>query len=183
MARDSLMRSQNETRDRLRAAAMELLLTEHPDAVTVRAIADHAASHHPFVATLFGGKIGLFRDIYPRVVAEAVSGLELPLGDRPLRPETVRMARLASWLATNGDNFDLFESQVLVGVVAANFSGRFGLDPDRARLLAELVVASTLSWLLFPALVSDGRANLLTEHAAFIDAIARSMASATSDDG
>ena len=177
------MRSQNETRERLRVAAMELLLTEHPDAVTVRAIADRAESHHPFVATLFGGKIGLFRDIYPRVAAEAVSGLELPLGDRPLRPEMVRMARLASWLATNGDNLDLFESQALVGVVADNFSGRFGLDADRARLLAEMVVAATLSWLLFPAMVSDGRANLLTEHAAFIDAIARSMGSVSGADG
>lgn len=154
---------------------MELLLVEAPDAVTVRAIADRAGSHHPFVATLFGGKVGLLADIYPRVVAEAVSEMDLPIAGRGLRPQMVRLARLATWLATNGAAIEMFRSQALVKVVSGSFSTRFGLDDHRGRLLAELVVASTLSWILYPDVVSDGRPELLSEQAAFIDSLARAL--------
>lgn len=170
------MRSQGETRDRLRAAALELLLTMSPESITVRAIADKATSHHPFVASLFGGKVGLFRDIYPTVVAEAVAGLQLPVTTESLRPEMLRLARLAAWLATHDPDSGLFGEQRLVQVVAANFQARFQLDEHHAHLLAELMVAAALSWILFPDVVSDRRSSLLADHAAFLDTIAGALA-------
>jgi AcrR family transcriptional regulator len=170
------MRSQDETRDQLRAAALELLLTTSPESLTVRAIAEKAASHHPFVASLFGGKVGLFRDIYPAVLAEAVAGLHIPMTTASLRPEMLRLARLAAWLATHDPDSGVFSEQRLAHVVATNFRARFDLEERHANLLAELMVAAALSWVLFPEVVSDHRASLLADHAAFLDKIAEALA-------
>jgi hypothetical protein len=128
------------------------------------------------VASLFGGKVGLLRDIYPTVLAEAVAGLQMPLTTESLRPEMLRLARLAAWLATHDPDSSVFSEQRLVQVVATNFQARFDLDERHAHLLAELMVAAALSWVLFPEVVSDRRTLLLADHAAFLDEIAGALA-------
>ena len=130
-------------------AARELLRHSSPDDVTIREVAEASGHHHRFVQSWFGGKVGLFREVFDEIVAELAAAAPTVLNRDGIQPDTRVAARLLNWLvaadpeALSGDRPTPLLDTMSESYVAA------GLEPGLARRLAVRLLATTLSMVLF----------------------------------
>ena len=148
-------RTRSETMDLLRAAALELLATVDPESLTIREICDHAGVFHRYVPDYFGGKAELLADIYPTVREQARSGL-VPLDGNSIRPEVIRLARLAVWLSANRDTGVPADGRPITESLVTTLTDQVGLDARAALLVAQRIVASVIVLAAFPDVIADG---------------------------
>ena len=148
-------RTRSETMDLLRAAALELLATVDPEALTIREICDHVGVFHRYVPDYFGGKAELLADIYPTVREQARGGL-VPLDGNSIRPEVIRLARLAVWLSANRDTGVPADGRPLTESLVTTLTEQTGLDARTALLVAQRVMAGVIVLAAFPDVIADG---------------------------
>ena len=128
--------------DALRASAMELLLTHHPEHITIRDIAELADVAHVYIPQYFGGKAELFADIYPTAAIEAASGVAWPpLSATEIKPELLRLARLALWLAANHPGGVPAGPRPVANRLTDVLTEQYQLDARTAYLLTERLIA------------------------------------------
>lgn len=147
-------RTRSETMDFLRASALELLATIDPEALTIREISDHAGVFHRYIPDYFGGKAELLADIYPTARDQARGGLVLLDGDG-IRPEVIRLARLAVWLSANRDTGVPADGRPLTHSLVATLTEHTGLDDKTALLVAQRVMAGVIVLAAFPDVISN----------------------------
>ena len=106
-------RSREEGKRLLLEAADKLLLSYHPDKISIRDIAAKAHVHHRFITEWFGGKAGLFREVHTanRQTIARLIDTSSGFGDQSgLTLETIRhQVVLVNWLVANGSKFKDFE--------------------------------------------------------------------------
>jgi AcrR family transcriptional regulator len=147
-------RTRSETMDLLRASALELLATIDPEALTIREISDHAGVFHRYIPDYFGGKAELLADIYPTAREQARGGLVLLDGDG-VRPEVIRLARLAVWLSANRDTGVPADGRPLTQSLVTTLTEQTGLDEGTALLVAQRVMAGVIVLAAFPDVISN----------------------------
>jgi AcrR family transcriptional regulator len=147
-------RTRSETMDLLRASALELLATIDPEALTIREISDHAGVFHRYIPDYFGGKAELLADIYPTAREQAGGGLTLLNGDG-IRPEVIRLARLAVWLSANRDTGVPADGRPLTQSLVVTLTEQTGLDDKTALLIAQRVMAGVIVLAAFPDVISN----------------------------
>lgn len=141
--------------DAIRRAALDVLLTTGPDHVTIRDIADQADVAHVYIPQYFGGKAELFADIYPIATAEAAGAFTWPETTAAgIRPELLRVARLALWLSANHPDGIPDGPRPLATRVAAYITESFQLDDQMAKLVTERLMALVVVFAAAPLVVS-----------------------------
>ena len=132
-------------------ATIHLLQDRSPDQVTVRDVALAAGHHHRFVQAWFGGKVGLLRAAFDRLLEDAVRGIPSPIVAREGFSREVRTAALLmNWLmAADPGSLDSPRSRPIVDRVIEIYRSEFDLDEDLARLMALRLVTGATSIILF----------------------------------
>ena len=154
-------RSRGSSMDALRASAMELLLTHHPEHITIRDIAELADVAHVYIPQYFGGKAELFADIYPTAAIEAASGVAWPpLSATEIKPELLRLARLALWLAANHPGGVSAGPRPVVSRLTNVLTEQYQLDARTAYLLTERLIALVTVFAGAPTAVSPDPIDL-----------------------
>lgn len=143
-------------------ATVRLLHERGPDQITVRDVAEASGHHHRFVQAWFGGKVGLFRAAFDRIVDEEAQRIRpaFPTG-AALGPEASLAATLMNWLvAADPDVFDRPRETPILDRVTEMYHETFGLDLATARLMALRVVAASTAAALFPSPLGIGDGDL-----------------------
>ena len=132
-------------------ATIRLLQDRSPDQITVRDVAQAAGHHHRFVQAWFGGKVGLLRATFDRLLEEAVRGIPSPFVARDGFTREVRTAALLmNWLmAADPGSLDSPRPRPIVDRVVEIYRSEFDFDDDLARLMAMRLVSSATSIILF----------------------------------
>lgn len=132
-------------------ATIRLLHERRPDQITVRDVAEASGHHHRFVQAWFGGKVGLFRAAFDRIIKENAERIpsSFPSGGA-LGPETHLAATLMNWLvAAEPGSLDAPRPTPVIDQVAERYRADFGFDAELARLMALRVVSAAISATLF----------------------------------
>ncbi|MFP5489046.1 MAG: TetR/AcrR family transcriptional regulator [Acidimicrobiia bacterium] len=147
----------NEGKERMIAAAIELLAERPVERITVRDVAERAGHHHRFVSAWFGGKAGLFLAVLEQQLRDRVPGSTI-LSTGEIDASTVQLVQVVSWLITNHP--ELFAGRTETPLIDAmtEFYGERGLPPDDARLYSKLVIAGVAGFVLLEP-VLDLRAD------------------------
>ena len=163
-------RTRSESMALLQDAAVELLLNNHPNTLTVRDIASRAEVAFRYIPDYFGGKAELFASIYPRIAQEAASTLMIPFAAAEaniLSPQIVRHARLAIWLSSNHPNGVPATERPIQAQLEQSLRQHFGIDDATAHLVSERLIALVLVLAAFPDAVTaepiDIRAHIALE--------------------
>ena len=171
--------SKYESRDVIRAriinTTLELLLTHSPGDLTLRQIAASAGCHHPDIPTYFGGKAGLYREVFLHAVATmAARGLPQTF-DKPSSTLT-RLIRLAAWLEDDDSGYlASVDARSLFDVLTETYVKRFNLSTDTARLLVQRLMALVIAAVLHPKSIGL-REHPFAEHFALETHIAELLA-------
>jgi AcrR family transcriptional regulator len=139
--------------DLLRAAAVELLNTVNVNDLTIREIAEHAGVFHRYIPDYFGGKAELLADVFPAVIEQARAGLDLFNSDT-IRPEVIRLARLAVWLSVNRDEGVPSVERPFSTTLITALTGQAGLDEPTATIYAQRIIASVIVLAAFPDVIA-----------------------------
>jgi len=134
-------------------ATVRLLRERGPDQITVRDVAAAAGHHHRFVQAWFGGKVGLFRAAFDRILEEEAQRIRpaFPTG-AAFGSEARLAATLMNWLvAADPDVFEHPRPTPILDELTGMYQASFGLDAPTARLMALRVVAASTAAVLFPA--------------------------------
>jgi AcrR family transcriptional regulator len=132
-------------------ATIRLLQDRTPDQITVRDVALASGHHHRFVQAWFGGKVGLLRAAFDRLLEDAVRGIPTPFVAREGFTREVRTAAsLMNWLmAADPGSLDPPRPRPIVERVVEIYRSEFDLDDDLARLMALRLVSGATSIILF----------------------------------
>jgi len=139
--------------ERMVDAAVALLRERPPEDVTVRDVALRAGHHHRFVVGWFGSKVGLFVAAFERMAADVAGSVRFPGVVDEVHPDAERVVRLMNWLIAK-DPAALAgpRGTPLLDVLRRAYSD-LGVDDDDARLLAQRLVATVISLVLFPGAI------------------------------
>ena len=145
--------SKYETREVVRARIIEstlhLLLDQSPADLTLRQIAQHAKCHHPDIATYFGGKLDLYKELLP-MVAEVIATRGLPPTFAKPSAELVRLVRLTAWLDEQDPAYFRNASErVLHDGLTNIYVKQFNLPIDVAQLLGQRLMALVFTAVLY----------------------------------
>ena len=134
-------------------ATVQLLRERSPDQITVRDVAEAAGHHHRFVQAWFGGKVGLLRAAFDRLLEDLAQSIDDPHGPhRGFRLEVYTAASLLNWLmAIDPESLDQPRPTPIIHKISNIYRTRFGLDDDLSRLMALRLVGGALSVILFGA--------------------------------
>ena len=132
-------------------ATIRLLQDRSPDQITVRDVAQASGHHHRFVQAWFGGKVGLLRAAFDRVLEEAVRRIPSTFVAREGFSREVRTAAsLMNWLmAADPGSLDTPRPRPIVDRVTEIYRTEFDFDDDLARLMALRLVSAATSIILF----------------------------------
>lgn len=150
-------RTRAESMAMLQDAALTLLLENHPDALTVRDIANLAGTHFRYIPDYFGGKAELLASIYPRVANEAAEFLTFPFAAavvNGISPQIVRHARLAIWLSSNHPDGVPATERPLQHRLTETLINQFGIDDAIAKIVSERLIALVIVLAAFPDVVT-----------------------------
>ena len=132
-------------------ATIRLLQDRSPDQITVRDVAQTSGHHHRFVQAWFGGKVGLLRAAFDRLLEDAVKGIPSPFISREGFSREVRTAAsLMNWLmAADPGSLNMPRPRPIVDHVIEVYRSEFDFDDDLARLMALRLVSGATSIILF----------------------------------
>ena len=154
-------RSRASSVEAIRSAALEILLTDNPESVTIREIAERADVAHVYIPQIFGSKAELFANIYPTAVEVAARTFTWPTSpDAGIRPELLRLARLALWLSAHHPDGVPDGQRPLASNLNDFITSTFGLDSDLAELIVERLIALVVIFAAAPTVVSPKPINL-----------------------
>lgn len=144
-----------EGRERMLEATVELLRTRRPDEVTVRDVAAACGHGHRLVQAWFGGKVGLFREAFDRMIADTADRVQGPAGsglEGPgLPPDLLALVGLMNWLvAASPGSLDAPRATPIIDRLVDIYRERYALDDEVARLMALRLVAGVIAVTLFP---------------------------------
>lgn len=140
-----------EGREHMLTAALAMLRERGPESITVREIAAACGHHHRFVQAWFGGKVGLFREAFDRLVEEIAASVRFD-GSLMAERDPVLLVELMNWLvATDAESLSGPRPTPLVDRLRAMYETDFGLEEDVARLMALRLVTASISAILFSA--------------------------------
>jgi AcrR family transcriptional regulator len=133
-------------------ATVQLLRERTPEQITVRDVAEASGHHHRFVQAWFGGKVGLFRAAFDRILEESATRIGTPFfSGEGFGPEARLAATLMNWLvAAEPGALDGPRPTPIIDQVTEIYRESFGLPRDLARLMALRVVSGSLALTLFP---------------------------------
>ena len=133
------------------AATVQLLRERSPDQITVRDVAEAAGHHHRFVQAWFGGKVGLLRAAFDRLLEDLAQSIDNPHGPHHgFRLEVYTAASLMNWLmAVDPESLDHPRPTPIIDKISDIYQTRFGLDDRLARLMAMRLVGGALTAILF----------------------------------
>lgn len=147
--------SRSQSMEALRRAALDVLLTEHPDDVTIRQIGDLADVAHTYIPQYFGGKSGLFADIYPMAAEAAAAVVVMPVVPLDaIKPELTRLARLALWLSSHHPLGIPSTERLLAAALSERVKSTFELDERTCELVVERLIAMVVVFAGAPTAVS-----------------------------
>ncbi|MEY2957866.1 MAG: hypothetical protein RLZZ01_434 [Actinomycetota bacterium] len=147
--------------DAIRSSAIELLLATTPEHLTIREIAEHADVAHVCIPQYFGGKADLFADIFATVASEAAQAFTWPAKPAAgIRPELLRLARLALWLSANHPDGVPDGPRPLASRLKAFLVERYRLDDRTAALIVERLIGLVLVFAGAPTAVSRAPIDL-----------------------
>lgn len=153
----------------LQDAAVELLLNNQPETLTVRDIASRAGVAYRYIPDYFGGKAELFAPIYPRVAQEAASVLGIPFAaaEANFLSQIIRHARLAIWLSSNHPKGVPLTERPIQRQLEQSLRQHFEIDDATAHLVSERLIALVLVLAAFPGAITaepiDLRAHVALE--------------------
>lgn len=131
------------------AATRRLLRDHHPDEITVRDVAEASGHHHRFVQAWFGGKVGLFREVFDQLIAEMAQRAPNTLSGTGFAEDTKLSARLMNWLvAADPESMAGGRPTPVIDQITELYVG-FGLDRELARRMAVRLTSSALGLILF----------------------------------
>jgi len=131
-------------------ATIRLLHERHADEITVRDVAELAGHHHRFVQAWFGGKVGLFRAAFDRMILDIAERMEAPIPSDRFAPDAQVTTRLMNWLvAADPASLDGPRPTPIIDHLAAAYEARYSFPPDVARLMALRVVGMSVAGMLF----------------------------------
>ena len=138
-------------RDRLLAATYQCVSRFGLAKTTIEDVAKASGHHHRFVQAWFGGKVGLLRAAFDRLLEDAVRGIPSPFVAREGFNREVRTAAsLMNWLmAADPGSLDPPRPRPIVERVIEIYRTEFDLDDDLARLMALRLVSGATSIILF----------------------------------
>jgi hypothetical protein len=118
----------------------------------VRDVAEASGHGHRLVQAWFGGKVGLFRAAFDRLIEDASGGLAVPPGlSDDFSPDVRIAAVLMNWLvAADPTAFDGPHPTPIMDRIAGVYREAYGLDEETARIMALRLVAASLAAILFP---------------------------------
>ena len=139
-------RTREEGKRLLLEAAKTLLLSNHPDDISIRDIATKAKVHHRFIAEWFGGKVELFREIHnarTQSITEFISTSTSVSGGDGAGLESIRdQIVLVNWLVTNGSKFKSIEDAFpSLGPASEFLLKNFNLQSDDADKTVQIIGA------------------------------------------
>jgi len=149
---------QADVKQRIVESTLALLLTRDPEALTIREIATHANTHHRYIPDYFGGKGPLLAEVLPLTTA-VMSGIinEGLLANFPSK-ELTRIIRLTAWLAVNEPTwFRTRTSGMALETVTEFYVNVYGLNEDNARHMAQKLVGSAITAVLYPEIIRFDR--------------------------
>jgi hypothetical protein len=132
-------------------ATIRLLLDHTPEQITVRDVARESGHHHRFVQAWFGGKVGLIRAAFDRLLEQTARGIPSPYVPREgFSREVETAASLLNWLmAADPGSLSGPRPTPIIDRVVEIYRSQFGLDAERARLMALRLVSGAISVILF----------------------------------
>ncbi len=131
-------------------SAMQLLLTQRPEELTIRQITASVGLHHRYIPDYFGGKAELLAAIYGQVAQEAADAVTFPFAAGGIHPNIIRMARLALWLSANHPDGVPPTERPLQEKTTVILREQFGFNEEDAYFFFERLVASVLVLAAFP---------------------------------
>ena len=149
---------QGDVKQRIVESTLALLLTRDPEALTIREIAAHANTHHRYIPDYFGGKGPMLAEVLPLTTA-VMSGIinEGLLANFPSK-ELTRIIRLTAWLAVNEPTwFRARTSGMALETVTEFYVNVYGLNEDNARHMAQKLVGSAITAVLYPEIIRFDR--------------------------
>ena len=143
-------RTREEGKRLLLEAAKTLLLSDHPDDISIRDIATKAKVHHRFIAEWFGGKVELFREIHDartQSITEFISTSTSIGGGDGAGLESIRdQIVLVNWLVINGSKFKSIEDAFpSLGPAREFLIKNFDFNEEDANKTAQLIGAITVA--------------------------------------
>jgi AcrR family transcriptional regulator len=168
---------QADVKERIVETTLQLLLNRDPESLTIREIATHANTHHRYIPDYFGGKGPLLAEVLPLTTA-AISGI-VNEGSPATFPskELTRIIRLTAWLAVNEPAwFRTRSSGMVLETVSEFYAKVYGLNEINAHHLAQNLVSSAISAVLYPEIIRFNR-NQTAEFADIDRVIAEFLAS------
>jgi AcrR family transcriptional regulator len=139
--------------DHMVSATVRLLHERSPDQITVRDVAEAAGHHHRFVQAWFGGKVGLLRAAFDRLLEDLAQSINKPHEPNVgFRREVFIAASLMNWLmAIDPESLDHPRPTPIIDRISDIYRAQFGLDDELARLMGLRLVGGALSVILFGA--------------------------------
>lgn len=133
-------------------ATVGLLRERSPDQITVRDVAEASGHHHRFVQAWFGGKVGLFRSAFDRMVEDGAGQIQFPVTPNDGFASDLRaLTNLMNWLvATDPGSLDGPRPTPIIDQMIEGYREEFGFDRETARLMALRVVGASIAGMLFP---------------------------------
>ena len=132
-------------------ATIRLLLDRSPEQITVRDVARESGHHHRFVQAWFGGKVGLIRAAFDRLLEQTAQGIPSPYAPQEGFSREIEIAAsLLNWLmAADPDSLSAPRPTPIIDRVVEIYRNEFGLDAELARLMALRLVSGAISIILF----------------------------------
>jgi AcrR family transcriptional regulator len=134
-------------------ATVRLLHERSPDQITVRDVAEAAGHHHRFVQAWFGGKVGLLRTAFDRLLEDLAQTITTPHEPSVgFRREVFIAASLMNWLmAIDPESLEHPRPTPIIDRISDIYRSQFGLDDELSRLMALRLVGGALTVILFGA--------------------------------
>lgn len=132
-------------------ATIRLLRDRSPEQITVRDVARESGHHHRFVQAWFGGKVGLIRAAFDRLLEDSARAIPSPfVPHEGFSREVQTAALLLNWLlAADPGSLDAPRPTPIIERVIEIYRSEFDLDDELARLMTMRLVGGALSVILF----------------------------------
>jgi AcrR family transcriptional regulator len=148
----------HEGRQNMLRATLELLAERHPDAITVRDIAERSGHNHRFVQEWFGGKTQLFAEAFHELSLEVADRLDFNRPDTQIPdPLVVRVIELMNWLvASDAQAVTGARMRPILNRLQHMYQDRFGIEGDTALLMAQRLMFLMSGVVLFKDVIGAG---------------------------
>lgn len=138
----SLPTSRNDGMTNIISATISLLESKGPQDITLRDIARESGHGHRLIVEWFGGKGGLYADVFNEIFKNLAESGELYFADVPTRPEIKKMFQLLVYMQMHHPEYVQAErTGFVLGLVRERFEKNIDVTREEADRIARQVSA------------------------------------------